>query len=102
MQEVISSILQAEKKAEEILEKATQEAKAQRLSGDAEAEKIRAKAIDSFKAHRVSVLEKAESDAQAEYDKTVKQGKEQSAKRVGLARENLLKAADYLVDKVIR
>lgn len=102
MQEVISSILQAEKKAEEIIEKATLDAKAQRLSGDAEAEKIRNQAIDSFKAHRVSVLQKAEQDAETAYNDAVKKGKDQSAQKVELAKSNLIKAADYLVDKVIK
>ena len=102
MQEIISSILQAEKKAEEIIENALSEAKSKKLAGDATAEQIKNSAVENFKANRVSVLSKAEQDAELAYNDAVRKGREESMGKVEQARANLFKAADFIVEKVVK
>ncbi len=97
MQDIISSILDAEKKAEELLDNAYATAKAKRLEGESVAEAIRADAIDAFKLRRTEEIVKAEKNAAEEYDKVVQKGAVDSRGIIEKAQANLGKAADYIV-----
>ncbi len=102
MNEVISSILEAEKKAEETIIKAQTEARALKISSDKSAEEIKEKAIEDFKLLRLKELEKAEDVACVEYDKIIKAGEEKANALVEEAKVNLVKVADKIVEGIIR
>ncbi|MBO4251397.1 MAG: hypothetical protein J5911_01910 [Clostridia bacterium] len=75
MNEVIASILDAEKKAEEIVKNAAEKAKAIRANADGDGEKIKNGAVAVFKVHRTSSLRDAEKAAEGEYLAVFNEGK---------------------------
>ena len=75
MNEVIASILDAEKKAEEIVKQSVEKSKRIRQTADEEGEKIKNGSVAVFKLHRASALKDAEKKAAAEYDKITDAGK---------------------------
>ena len=75
MNEIIASILDAEKKAEEIVKNSTVKSKEIKQSADEEGEKIKNGAVAVFKLHRVSSIKDAEKRALKEYDAIVGNGK---------------------------
>ena len=74
MNEIIASILDAEKKAEEIVKNSTEKAKDIRQSADEEGEKIKNGAVAVFKLHRSAELRDAEKRALKEYENIVTKG----------------------------
>ena len=66
------------------------------------AEQIKNSAVENFKANRASVLSKAEQDAELAYNDAVRKGREESLGKVEQARANLFKAADFIVEKVVK
>ena len=76
MNEIIASILDAEKKAEEIVKNSIDKAKTIRQNADEEGEKIKNGTIAVFKLHRISALRDAEKRAAKEYDDIVESGKD--------------------------
>ena len=78
MNEIIASILDAEKKAEEIVRSANEKAKTIRANADSDGEKIKNGAVAVFKVHRASSLMDAEKTASAEYDSAFNDGKEKA------------------------
>ena len=102
MNEVISSILTAEKKSEEIIKKAQADARSLKISSDRQAEEIKQKAVEDFKAYRAKELEKAEEDALSQYNKIVKAGEEKASAMIDQAKVNLVKVADKIVEGIIR
>lgn len=75
MNEIIASILDAEKKAEEIVKNSTETSKHIRQSADEEGEKIKNGAIAVFKLHRAAEIKDAEQRALKEYDAIIADGK---------------------------
>lgn len=75
MNEIIASILDAEKKAEEIIKNSVENAKNIKSSADEEGEKIKNGAIAVFKVHRTAALKNAEQRAAQEYDSIVESGR---------------------------
>lgn len=67
MTDIISSILEAEKKADEIIKSASEKSKKVRAEGDAQAEKIMNTAIYVFKVSRAKKIQDAEKDADKRY-----------------------------------
>lgn len=98
MQEVIASILDAEKKAEEILKNATEKAKTIRQTADENGEKIKNGAIAVFKLHRASALKTAETDANGEYDAILKAG-ENDAEEISKTSVNKI---DEYADEIVK
>jgi len=101
MNEIISSILEAEKKADSLVSEAQTNAKKSVLFADADGEKIKENAIDSFKIARKEALIKAEKDGEELYNKIALSGKEQAEKITALAKGNLEKTADLIVKEII-
>ncbi len=75
MIEIISSILEAEKKADEIVEAATKKAAEITLSGDSAADAIRENAVTSFKIKRKYGLIKAKEQSEKIYADKIEAGK---------------------------
>ncbi len=102
MNQLISSILDTEKKAEEIVKDAKTKAKELNLSSNAKAEEIKNKAVIDFKAYRVAELEKAEKTACEKYDEIIMAGNVKAEELIKQARGNSVKVADKIVEGIIR
>lgn len=101
MNEVIASILDAEKKAEEIVKNSTEKSKKIRQTADEDGEKIKNGAVAVFKLHRTSALKDAEKKASAEYDKITESGKAEADKIVGLSADKIDSLAEQVVKGII-
>lgn len=93
MNEVIASILDAEKKAEEIVKNAAEKSKTIRENADADGEKIKNGAVAVFKVHRASMLKDAERTADTEYTAIFNNGK--------IKAEELIKTASEKIDAFV-
>ena len=102
MNEIISSILEAEKKADEMINQAQAEARALKLYSDKMAEEIKVKTVQEFKTLRVIELEKAEKTAEEKYNEIIKVGEEKANAIIIEAKDNLIKVADKIVEGIIR
>ena len=102
MNEVISSILETEKKSEEMIKNAQIEARSLKLSGDVSAVKIREDAVKNFKSLRVKEIELAEKKASEKYNEIIKNGEERALALVTKSKENLVKVADKIVEGILR
>lgn len=78
IEEVINSILDAEKKAEEIIALQENESKALELKTETDAQSIKEKAIADFKQHRKSEIANAKTVAEGKYQKILSEGKAES------------------------
>jgi len=101
MIDVISSILEAEKKADEILKTANAESKAKILSADEQAEKIKADAIADFKTERKETLKKADAEAEKQYADRIEKGKAEAKAICDKALLKTDKTADSIVKEII-
>ena len=102
MNDVISSILEAEKKADEMIQKAQADAKALKISSDKKSEEIKETAINDFKSLRAVELDKAEKEALEKYQQIIKLGEKKADELVENAKVNLLKVADKIVEGFIK
>ena len=102
MNEVISSIIETEKKADEMINQAQADARALKLSSDKTAEEIKFQAVQDFKALRATELEKADKMAEEKYNEIIKLGEERANTLICEAKENLIKVADKIVEGIIR
>ena len=101
MEEIITSILEAERRADDIVKNATDNAKNILIYAENNADEIREKAIVDFKAHRKDVLASAEKDAEALYYKKIAEG-EGAAKELILSVEGKkTAAAEKILKKII-
>lgn len=100
MNEVIASILDAEKKADEIVKQSVEKSKKIRQSADEEGEKIKNGAVAVFKLHRASALKNSEKQAAAEYDKIMESGKNDADKIVALSAEKVDSFAEQIVKEI--
>lgn len=100
MNEIIASILDAEKKAEEIVKLSVEKSKAIRQSADDDGEKIKNGAIAVFKLNRASALKDAERRATAEYDEIISVGKKDAEKIKQKAADSTEIFADSIVKEI--
>ena len=98
MNEIIASILDAEKKAEEIVKNSTEKAKNIKQSADEEGEKIKNGAVAVFKLHRTSALNNAEDSASKKYDEIVADGKKVSDEIVKKAADKI----DFYAEQIVK
>nr|MBO4518331.1 hypothetical protein [Clostridia bacterium] len=98
MNEVIASILDAEKKADEIVKSSLEKSKAVRQAADSDGEKIKNGAVAVFKLHRVSAIKEAEKKAASEYDKILEEGKSAADKILADSADK----AEYFADKTVK
>lgn len=101
MNEIISSILDAENKAEEIVKKANDDAKKLLLESENDAEKIRNSAIYVQKVHASSSIKKANEKAQKEYEKIILEGNKDAEKIVDDARPKMDDVANKILEKIL-
>ena len=102
MEEIISSVLQAEQRAEDIIKSAAEKAKVIREQGDKEAENIKNSAVAVAKLSRAKKLREAEKAASAEYDKIMGEQQEYISLLSAAARKNMQKAAELLAERVLK
>lgn len=102
MEEIISSVLQAEQRAEDIIKSAAEKAKVIREQGDKEAENIKNSAVAVAKLSRAKKLREAEKAASAEYDKIMGEQQEHISLLSAAARKNMQKAAELLAERVLK
>jgi vacuolar-type H+-ATPase subunit H len=98
IQELIDKIAEAEKKADETVAAAHEEAREISLNAEAEAAKIIASAKALIKEERKSALEEAEAAAQKEFDAIIKKGEEEAKALCGnidIAKEAAEIALEY-------
>ena len=74
MNEIIVSILEAEKRSDEIVKDAQAKARATRSNADENGEKVKNKAVALFKVHRSAVLKDAEKRAAEIYAEKIAEG----------------------------
>lgn len=98
MQEVIASILDAEKKAEEILKNAAEKARTIRHDADENGEKIKNGAVAVFKVHRASAYKTAESKSDDDYNAIIENGKGDADK---IAESSINKINSY-ADEIVK
>ena len=101
MNEIIASILDAEKKAEEIVKNAAEKSKNIRANADIDGEKIKNGAVAVFKVHRASEIKGAERTAETEYDAVFNNGKLQAEELVKTASEKIDAFAEDVVKEII-
>ena len=98
MNEVIASILDAEKKADEIVKSSVEKSKAVKQSADFDGEKIKNGTVAVFKLHRASAIKEAEKQASLEYDKILSEGKASAEKILSDSADK----TDYFADKIVK
>ena len=102
MNHIISSILEAEAKADEIVSLSTEKAKAIILQGDFDAEVIKNEAITSLKNKRKEILSLAEQDAESKYQVIINNGENDIKSKMGNAKLNVDKASDYILGEILK
>lgn len=98
MNEIIASILDAEKKAEEIVKNSTEKAKNIKQSADEESEKIKNGAVAVFKLHRAAAIKDAEKCALNEYDAIVGDGKTSAEEIVKKTADKI----DFYAEQIVK
>lgn len=101
MNDVISSILEAEKKADENILKAQEKAKIEIKNADSESERITSVAISTFKLKRKKALKKAEEDAEKKYNDIILEGDSKTTKIVEEAKPKVGEAIDAIVKEIL-
>lgn len=102
MNEVISSILQAEEKAEHIVSLSAEKSKKIRSDGEAAAENIKNTAIAHAKLHKASDIAKAEEKADAEFDDIVKAGHAEAEKLFEKAKGKVDAISSEIVNEILK
>lgn len=101
MDEIISSILDAEKKAEEILKNSTETAKSIILEGEGKAEDIKSDAIATLRAQKKQIIIDAELEAEKRYQEIVLKGSKEADEIIESANSNVDKACDFIVKEIL-
>ncbi len=102
MDKIISSILDAEKKADEITDLLTEKAKDIVLSAEEKAEKIRESAILSSKAQKKKAIFSANEKAEEEYIKKINEGEKIAQAIYDNAQKNIDKVAEEIVKGFVK
>lgn len=100
MIEIISSILEAEKKADEIVDSANKESQKIRSDGDTLADKKIAEATSLARIKRKNKLDEAGKMADSTYNEIVKKTTVDADKMINDAHANLKQAEQYILDRV--
>ncbi|MBQ9485815.1 MAG: hypothetical protein IJU83_03150 [Clostridia bacterium] len=102
MNEVIASILEAERKADEIIDQSVIKSDKIRQTADEEGEKIKNSAVAVFKLNRASALKNAEKTASDEYDAIIERGKAQAEEIEKRAADKINSAAEEIVADILK
>ena len=101
MEEIITSILEAERRADDVVKNAVDNAKNILIYAENNADEIREKAVADFKAHRKEVLSAAEKEADELYLKKIAEGNAAAEKLVASVKDKKSAAAEKLLNKII-
>ena len=101
MEEVISSILAAEAKADEIVKNAADDAKNIMIYSENTADEIREKAVVDFKEHRKAAIMDAEKQAESLYEKRIAEGEKQAKELVKSVENKKSAAAATILSKIV-
>ena len=102
MLEVISSILDAEKKADAIIKQADDKSKSLILSAESQSEGIKSNTIKKFKAERTAKITDAEVLACTEYNSIIEQGNLQANELKDGVTDKVPSVVDFVVDSIIK
>ena len=100
MEEIIQSIMDAEKSAEEMIRAAREQAKAILAQADDRSGEIRDQAKAEIKLRREQTLALAERTAEREFAESLAEGEAQGAEIERLAEAKIEAAADLIVGRV--
>ena len=101
MNEIIGSILEAEKNADEMVKLAEEKAKSGILEAENKAEEIKKRAISVFKIHSKAVLKKAEEEAETLFNEKIASGKEQAENLGRKASASFDSAAEIIIKEIL-
>ena len=101
MKEIISSILSAEAKAEEIVKTAQEQAKQIILDADRSSDEIMETTVSEFKTYRKSEIIKAENLAENKYNEILFLGEKKAEKVSVEARNKVDSVADYVLKEIL-
>ena len=101
MNEIISSILEAEKKADEIITSAGLQAKSLVIEAEKKADKIRNDAVNDFKAFRKESIENADKKADKVYAEEIEGGNKKAAEIGESVKGKIDSVSDDIVKKII-
>ena len=101
MEEIITSILEAEKLADEIVKNAADSAKNIMIYAENNADEIREKAVNDFKAHRKAVIIEAEKNAEKSYAARIEQGKAEAKKLADGVSDKISAVANTILNGII-
>lgn len=102
MNEVISSIIDAESKADEIISLSIEKSKKIKAEGESQAENIKNSAIAHSKLHRASANKEAEERAENEYKEIISAGNEKAGQIISAARSKTESIATKVVEELLR
>ncbi|MBR5388331.1 MAG: hypothetical protein IK147_02540 [Clostridia bacterium] len=102
MNEVISSILQAEEKAENIVNLSAEKAKKIKLDGERAAETVRNTAVARAKVHKASEIAKAEEAADALYNAAIDKGTLDAEKTFEETKKKTDAIASEIVERILK
>lgn len=100
MNEIVGSILNAEKEAERIVAEASEKGKAAVLNGETRAEEIRERAVSEFSEERKNTLAQAEARAEAVYGEMLENGKAAAAAFKAKCEGKIGSAAGEIVGRI--
>ena len=101
MKEVINSILEAEKRADEITKAAVDKSNEILLIADEKAENLKIAAVNEIKETKKEILAAAEKKAGEEYDKIINEGKITARKLKDATVDKIDKSVDVVVRSIL-
>ena len=102
MKDVITSIIQAEEMAKQIVDEATAKASEMAILRDEESEKIKAQAVINMGVERKSKLEKAQIKAQEKYDKEYAVSEKKAKILEESVTDKIKEVANALVSEIVK
>ena len=102
MEDTISCIIEAEKKAESIVASANQKAKQIILDGEKDVEQIKNTAIYSVKISRSAKLKGATKKAEEKYNKKIEEGNEKAQKLYESAYPKIKEVVCDIVEELLK
>lgn len=101
MNEIISSILEAEKKADEIITSAGLQAKSLVIEAEKKADKIRNDAVSDFKIFRKESVDNADKKADKVYAEEIESGNKKAAEIGESVKGKIDAVSDEIAKKII-
>ena len=101
MNEIIASILEAEKRSEEIIKNAQLKAKAIRQNADEDSDKVKNNAVALFKVHRSAVLKDAEKKAADVYAEKIAEGTQYAEDLKNRSSDKINRFADEIAKEIL-